>query len=64
MDKTGSGKKKVLEKLGFLLLHHPPNSPDSALPDFYLFPKLKKKSGCQFGNSLCCRGVLGGDCNA
>ena len=31
-----------MEKKGFLLLAHPPYSPDMAPCDFFLFPELKK----------------------
>ena len=37
---------------GFEVLPHPPYSPDMALSDFYMFPKLKSNlRGTQFGSN-------------
>ena len=39
---------------GFEILSHPPYSPDMALSDFYLFPKLKSHlRGTQYGSNEC-----------
>jgi len=37
------GIQKKLAYLGFQLLDHPPYSPDLALSDYHLFPRLKKQ---------------------
>jgi transposase len=34
---------EILEKYGWQVLPHLPNSPDMSPPDFDLFPKLKKQ---------------------
>jgi len=39
---TSGAEPEILEKYGFQVLPHPPDSPDLSPPAFDLFPKLKK----------------------
>ncbi len=39
---TSHKTRTFMEKKGFMLLAHPPYSPDMASCDFFLFPELKK----------------------
>jgi histone-lysine N-methyltransferase SETMAR len=48
---TSARTREATERLGFSLLPHPPYSPNLALNDFHLFPKLKEHLwGQHFGS--------------